>query len=51
MSDQSKRLEQKTSTSEEMRQQVLDYLDATKKAIEELDEQQLEAVAGFHYSE
>jgi hypothetical protein len=46
MSDQSKRQEQPAQTAPGLKQRVLDQLETGKKAIEELSNEELEAVAG-----
>ncbi len=46
MSDQAEQSASHAATSEEKKQQMLAHLDATRKAIEDLDEQELEAVTG-----
>lgn len=46
MPEQSQQQAQSASTSQELRQLLLDQLEANKKAIEELNDAEVEAVAG-----
>ncbi len=46
MSDQTSQPAQSTPTSGELRQRMLEQLDASKQAIEELNDEELENVAG-----
>jgi hypothetical protein len=46
MSDQHNETVQSTQIAEELRQRILEQLDTSKKEIEELSEEQLEAAAG-----
>src|SRR5205807_922204 len=51
MSEQSNQTEQSTMTSQELRQRILEELEASKQAIEELGDEELENIAGGTFAE
>jgi bacteriocin-like protein len=49
MSNQPKKIEQQTQASEELRQRILAQLEDSKQSIEELSDQELEAISGGNF--